>query len=127
MPSGMPTTGDDLAVPLDIAEPISSLDLDSGDSALATAMVFRSLGHPLRLKILAHLYMHGPTHRSELTAQLHLPWSVMEHHLTALTRDGFIEVHGTGRSSTYVIADGLFGRLQALCAASHVHQECHHT
>lgn len=115
MPSGMRAETPEIKAPLESALPVVSLRPADVQGARATAMVFRSLGHPLRLQTIAYLHQHGPTKRSQLTSTLGETWSVMEHHLTSLVRDGFLIPDGQGVECVYRLADGLPQRLQELC------------
>ena len=76
--------------------------------------LFRSLGDPSRLAILAHL-MLGEHRVVELTEHLALAQSTVSAHLKCLLDCGLVEVRAKGRSSVYslAVAEEVRGVLQA--------------
>ena len=83
---------------------------DLGDAVLpepaaltAAACLFRSLGDPSRLAIVAHLVL-GEHRVVELTEHLGLAQSTVSAHLKCLLDCGIVEVRPQGRASVYSLA-----------------------
>lgn len=70
---------------------------------VAAACLFRSLGEPSRLAIVAHL-MLGEHRVVELTEHLGLAQSTVSAHLKCLLDCGIVEVRPQGRASVYSLA-----------------------
>lgn len=70
---------------------------------VAAACLFRSLGEPSRLAIVAHL-MLGEHRVVELTEHLGLAQSTVSAHLRCLLDCGIVEVRPQGRASVYSLA-----------------------
>jgi DNA-binding transcriptional ArsR family regulator len=69
----------------------------------AATSLFRSLGDPSRLAILAHL-MLGEHRVVELTEHLELAQSTVSAHLRCLLDCGLVQVRPEGRASVYSLA-----------------------
>lgn len=66
----------------------------------ADATRLKGLGHPLRVTLLDHLYLHGPATASILAERLGESSGATSYHLRQLERHGFIEedpTRGTGK------------------------------
>lgn len=70
---------------------------------VAAACLFRSLGDPSRLAIVAHLAL-GEHRVVELTEHLGLAQSTVSAHLKCLLDCGIVEVRAQGRASLYSLA-----------------------
>jgi ArsR family transcriptional regulator, cadmium/lead-responsive transcriptional repressor len=80
------------------------IPITSDANALAVAAgLFRSLGDPSRLAILAHL-MLGEHRVVELTEHLGLAQSTVSAHLRCLLDCGLVRVRAEGRASVYSVA-----------------------
>lgn len=73
------------------------------DGLAAAASVFRGLGDPSRLAILAHLSL-GEHKVKDLTEHLGLAQSTVSEHLLCLLDCGMVEVRAHGRASIYTLA-----------------------
>ena len=69
----------------------------------AAVCLFRSLGDPTRLAILAHLAL-GEHRVVELTSHLTLAQSTVSGHLACLRDCGLVQLRPQGRSSVYSLA-----------------------
>jgi DNA-binding transcriptional ArsR family regulator len=58
---------------------------------LTSAEALRALGHPVRLRILARLQLHGDSTATECAAEVGESASACSYHLRTLARHGFVE------------------------------------
>jgi DNA-binding transcriptional ArsR family regulator len=79
---------------------MSMTDFDS------SARILKTLGHPLRLKIVAELIQH-PSCVKEIWECLILPQAVVSQHLAILKNTGIIEGQRKGVEMHYVVVDSL--------------------
>ena len=77
--------------------------LPEPEALTAAACLFRSLGDPSRLAIVAHLSL-GEHRVVELTEHLGLAQSTVSAHLRCLLDCGIVEVRPHGRASVYSLA-----------------------
>lgn len=73
------------------------------ESLAPAASLFRSLGDPARLAILAHLAL-GEHRVRDLTEHVGLAQSTVSAHLRCLLDCGLVQVRAVGRSSVYSLA-----------------------
>jgi ArsR family transcriptional regulator, cadmium/lead-responsive transcriptional repressor len=105
----MKSGADDVA-----ADDVGAGDVGSVESLAVAASLFRSLGDPSRLAILAHL-MLGEHRVVELTDHLGLAQSTVSAHLRCLLDCDLVQVRPQGRASIYSLAvpDEVRGVLEA--------------
>jgi ArsR family transcriptional regulator, cadmium/lead-responsive transcriptional repressor len=89
---------------------------------VAAACLFRSLGDPSRLAIVAHLAL-GEHRVVDLTEHLGLAQSTVSAHLKCLLDCGIVDVRPQGRASVYSLAAapqvvGVLGAAEGLLAAT---------
>jgi ArsR family transcriptional regulator len=72
----------------------------------SSARILRTLGHPLRLKIVAGLVQH-PSCVKEIWECLVLPQAVVSQHLAILKKEGIIEGQRRGVEMHYAVVDSL--------------------
>ena len=102
---------------------MSTLDDASGRAAAqqaaeASAALFRALGDPSRLAILAHLYL-GPHRVVDLVDHLGLAQSTVSKHLACLRDCGLVQSQPQGRASVFSLPLGVPVR-DVLAAAERV-------
>lgn len=66
--------------------------------------IFKALGHPVRLKIVAGL-IDNPCHVNEVVAGLGLPQSTVSQHLGILRNRGIISPRKEGVKTCYLVTD----------------------
>jgi ArsR family transcriptional regulator len=69
----------------------------------AKAELFRTLGHPVRIRVL-ELLQHGPMAVSELLQRLDMEASSLSQQLAVLRRAGIVNSSRTGSTVTYELA-----------------------
>ena len=75
------------------------------------AEYFRSLAHPLRIRILEVLVAHGPRTVNQLQQALDEDQPIVSQHLAKLRATGVVEIRKTGTTAAYALADELTGEL----------------
>ncbi len=86
--------------------------------AEASAALFRALGDPSRLAILAHLHL-GPHRVVDLVEHLGLAQSTVSKHLVCLRDCGLVQSRPRGRASVFSLTPGVAVR-EVLAAAERV-------
>ena len=71
----------------------------------SSASLFKSIGHPIRLKIILTLADHGEMTVTALTNYLKIDQPVMSLHLAVLRKANLILVRKQGKQSVYSILD----------------------
>ncbi len=84
--------------------------------AAVLAQVLRALGHPLRLRILAHLLGAGERTVNDIAAALGLPQAVASQHLGSLRLYGLLRVRRDGGFRRYSVALPMVAELVACMA-----------
>ncbi len=82
----------------------------SSDANLeARALLFKALGHPMRLLIM-NLALTKPRHGEELAAILHLNPATISHHLSKLAEAGLLKARKDQYYQTYSLAQNVLQR-----------------
>lgn len=75
------------------------------------AEFFRSLAHPLRIRILEVLAAHGERTVNQLQDALGEDQPIVSQHLAKLRSTGVVEMRKVGTTAAYALADVLTGEL----------------
>lgn len=117
MPSGM-RAGDPTARSNALAHAVPLVRITQHDdqSVEATAIVFRTLGNAIRLRLIATLLEKGPMTRTQLAQTTQISRALLMHHVVALEQDSFLDVKYLDREAVYTVTPGLLPTLETLCA-----------
>jgi ArsR family transcriptional regulator len=101
---------------LSLWEPLSD-DLHAAD-ALNLALVFKTIGDPVRLQMLSCLLKEMPMCVGDFERELGLSQPLVSHHLGKLADAGILQRSKTGRNMWYWITDGALERLSEVFAVA---------
>ncbi len=106
----------DILMPIDTAEAIAccaplAAPALSDEEAEATAVLFRALADPARVRLVNILATSGPVCACELQEPLGLSQPTVSHHLKKLTDAGLLEREQRGRWAYFSIDEEAMARL----------------
>lgn len=88
----------------------------SADAASRTAVVFKALADPMRLRLLSHVAAQGCENvcACDLTAELGIAQSTVSHHMKRLVDAGLLTREQRGRWAHYTVVPEAFEQLRGV-------------